>query len=214
MTFDAYRFLLEHGTFTLTLTSQCEQGETRLRFTIEGRHVQEAALAQGISLESLIIAQGPGLLPEITSSVHIIMKLSDAKEGQISPRLSAAECSAILKGKWPSRDTFSSIARAVRERKLYPMPKPEIPGGGGKSMTAQGQTKKEGSHSHDGGEEVPLFHPRQQRWDEHFRVDVESGELHGTTPAGRATVARLDLSHPLQLTARLLWLRLRLFPGR
>jgi hypothetical protein len=29
------------------------------------------------------------------------------------------------------------------------MPDPEIPGGGGKSMTAQGQTKKEGSHSHD-----------------------------------------------------------------
>lgn len=26
------------------------------------------------------------------------------------------------------------------------------------------------------GEEVPLFHPREQRWDEHFRIDVESGE--------------------------------------
>jgi HNH endonuclease len=62
------------------------------------------------------------------------------------------------------------------------------------------------------GEEVPLFHPRQQRWDEHFRVDVDSGELQGTTPAGRATVASLDLNHPLQLAARLLWLRLRLFP--
>ena len=62
------------------------------------------------------------------------------------------------------------------------------------------------------GEEVPLFHPRQQRWSDHFRVDNESGELEGTTPTGRATVASLDLNHPLQLTARLLWIRLRLFP--
>lgn len=61
-------------------------------------------------------------------------------------------------------------------------------------------------------QEVPLFHPRQQRWDEHFRVDVESGELQGITPTGRATVANLDLNHPLQLTARLHWIRLRLFP--
>jgi hypothetical protein len=61
-------------------------------------------------------------------------------------------------------------------------------------------------------QEVPLFHPREQRWSEHFRVDVESGEIHGTTPTGRATVSSLDLNHPLQLTARQLWIRLRLFP--
>jgi hypothetical protein len=62
------------------------------------------------------------------------------------------------------------------------------------------------------GKEMTLFHPRQQRWEEHFRIDVESGELQGITPTGRATVALLDLNHPLQLTARLLWIRLRLFP--
>jgi hypothetical protein len=62
------------------------------------------------------------------------------------------------------------------------------------------------------GEEVPLFHPRQQRWDEHFRIDVESGELEGKTPTGRATITSLDLNHPLQVLARPLWIRLRLFP--
>ena len=62
------------------------------------------------------------------------------------------------------------------------------------------------------GVEVPLFDPRQERWDEHFRIDVESGELQGTTPTGRATIASLDMNHPLQLMARLLWIRLRLFP--
>ena len=62
------------------------------------------------------------------------------------------------------------------------------------------------------GEEVALFHPRQQRWDEHFRVESESGEIQGTTPIGRATAVGLDLNHPLQLMARLLWIRLRMFP--
>jgi hypothetical protein len=62
------------------------------------------------------------------------------------------------------------------------------------------------------GQECPLFNPRGQRWADHFRVDPESGAIEGTTPTGRATVACLDLNHPLQLTARQLWIRLRLFP--
>jgi hypothetical protein len=60
--------------------------------------------------------------------------------------------------------------------------------------------------------EAPLFHPREQRWSDHFIADYESGEIQGTTPTGRATVACLDLNHPLQLTARQLWIRLRIFP--
>src|SRR6266542_6673857 len=39
--------------------------------------------------------------------------------------------------------------------------------------------------------EVGLFHSRDDRWDTHFAVDLESGEIHGRTPFGRATVARL-----------------------
>jgi hypothetical protein len=62
------------------------------------------------------------------------------------------------------------------------------------------------------GAEAPLFHPREQRWTEHFVLDQDSGEIRGTTPTGRATVACLDLNHPLQLTGRQLWIRLRLFP--
>lgn len=61
-------------------------------------------------------------------------------------------------------------------------------------------------------QEVPLFHPREQRWLDHFRIDPESAEIHGTTPTGRATVPALDLNHPLQLAARSLWIRLQLFP--
>jgi hypothetical protein len=60
--------------------------------------------------------------------------------------------------------------------------------------------------------EVPLFHPRQQSWPEHFAVDVETCAIHGLTPVGRATVARLRMNTPLQLEARRQWLRLGLFP--
>jgi hypothetical protein len=61
-------------------------------------------------------------------------------------------------------------------------------------------------------EVIRLFHPRRERWDEHFRVDPESGAIQGLTPVGRATVACLRMNRPVQLTARLSWTQLNLFP--
>lgn len=40
---------------------------------------------------------------------------------------------------------------------------------------------------------VALFHPRQQRWQEHFHVH-EDGRIEGRTPEGRATVRLLDFN--------------------
>ena len=34
------------------------------------------------------------------------------------------------------------------------------------------------------GEETALFNPRAQRWIDHFRVDLDSAEIHGTTATG------------------------------
>jgi hypothetical protein len=59
---------------------------------------------------------------------------------------------------------------------------------------------------------VRLFHPRQDCWDEHFRVDLVTGAIVGLTPIGRATVARLQMNTPLQLAARQQWMQLGLFP--
>lgn len=59
---------------------------------------------------------------------------------------------------------------------------------------------------------VRLFHPREDRWEEHFRVNTESGEIEGLTAIGRATVARLELNSEAQLAARRQWMRLGLFP--
>lgn len=41
---------------------------------------------------------------------------------------------------------------------------------------------------------VPLFHPRTQRWIDHFEWDDTYTNVLGITPTGRATVARLQLN--------------------
>jgi hypothetical protein len=61
------------------------------------------------------------------------------------------------------------------------------------------------------GENVRLFHPRVDRWEEHFLVAVDS-TITGLTAVGRATVDCLHMNSPRQLYAREKWRLLRLFP--
>lgn len=44
------------------------------------------------------------------------------------------------------------------------------------------------------GISAPLFHPRQQNWDEHFAWDITFTLMQGLTPTGRATIAALQLN--------------------
>lgn len=62
------------------------------------------------------------------------------------------------------------------------------------------------------GTNAPLFHPRQDLWDEHFAAVVEEGTIIGQTSQGRATVQRLRMNSPTQVFARKQWTRLALFP--
>jgi len=50
------------------------------------------------------------------------------------------------------------------------------------------------------GEEVTLYHPRRERWSEHFRW--ENVRVVGQTATGRATVVALDMNRPLLLAIR------------
>lgn len=52
----------------------------------------------------------------------------------------------------------------------------------------------------DTDEEVPLFNPRRQSWDEHFRWEEERGVP--LTPTGRATVHALAMNRPLIIAIR------------
>lgn len=44
------------------------------------------------------------------------------------------------------------------------------------------------------GKVVALFHPRQQRWNEHFGWNEDCSLILGLTPTGRATVLALQLN--------------------
>ncbi len=56
------------------------------------------------------------------------------------------------------------------------------------------------------GELVPLFHPRQQRWFEHFTWTNGGTHIAGLTPTGRATVVALRLNNEYVVEARILWI--------
>ncbi len=44
------------------------------------------------------------------------------------------------------------------------------------------------------GETVPLYHPRQERWHDHFAWNEDTSLVMGLTPTGRATIAKLQLN--------------------
>ena len=46
--------------------------------------------------------------------------------------------------------------------------------------------------------EVSLFHPRENRWEENFQVQAESGAIAGMTPVGRVTVTALGMNSQAQ----------------
>jgi HNH endonuclease len=53
---------------------------------------------------------------------------------------------------------------------------------------------------------VALFHPRKQRWSEHFHLR-EGGRIEGLTPEGRATVRLLDFNAEERVQLRRLLMR-------
>lgn len=46
------------------------------------------------------------------------------------------------------------------------------------------------------GQLVPLYHPRRQKWKDHFCWSEDYTQVIGLTPTGRATVATLKLNRP------------------
>lgn len=55
------------------------------------------------------------------------------------------------------------------------------------------------------GEMVRLFHPRTQKWSEHFAWSEDSLRVIGLTPYGRATIVALRLNSDRLVGARKLW---------
>lgn len=64
----------------------------------------------------------------------------------------------------------------------------------------------------NGGEVIPLFHPRRARWDEHFVWAEDGITLLGRTAIGAMTISALNMNGFRQMRARPFWHRLGLFP--
>lgn len=62
------------------------------------------------------------------------------------------------------------------------------------------------------GRTVALFHPRKQRWQEHFTWSSDGTRIRGLTPTGRATVAALELNYIRLVNARRRWVRAKWHP--
>ena len=60
--------------------------------------------------------------------------------------------------------------------------------------------------------EISLFHPRKNKWKQHFTVNIEDGRIIGLTEIGRATIARLRMNREAQIIARKQWMLLEIFP--
>jgi len=55
------------------------------------------------------------------------------------------------------------------------------------------------------GAMVPLYNPRLQPWNAHFRWSRDGAHLLGHTAVGRATVEALQLNRPMLVAARRRW---------
>lgn len=55
------------------------------------------------------------------------------------------------------------------------------------------------------GDTVSLYHPRRQKWHEHFAWDETGVSLIGLTDIGRATVIALNMNDSVILAARRRW---------
>lgn len=60
--------------------------------------------------------------------------------------------------------------------------------------------------------DVPLFHPQQQVWREHFAWSEDCTEISGLSPIGRATVAALQMNRAAMIRVRRMWVAMEEHP--
>jgi HNH endonuclease len=64
----------------------------------------------------------------------------------------------------------------------------------------------------ESGRAERFYHPRQDRWEEHFSTSLESSEIVAMSSIGRVTLIGLKMNSKAQLVARQFWIQLGLFP--
>jgi hypothetical protein len=54
-------------------------------------------------------------------------------------------------------------------------------------------------------QDIPLFHPQQDNWTDHFAWSEGSTTIIGLTPVGRATISLLRMNRPQLTRVRRMW---------
>jgi HNH endonuclease len=75
------------------------------------------------------------------------------------------------------------------------------------SFCNQAKGSDVGSIDAETGEYIRLYHPRRDRWMEHFQMNPETGAILGVSAVGRVTVRLLQMNRPAYLPERLLLLQ-------
>ena len=65
---------------------------------------------------------------------------------------------------------------------------------------------------HDNKENLRLFNPRQDMWNEHFSVNLDSSEIERLTEIGIGTINRLKINNMRQIQSRQIWTQSEIFP--
>lgn len=55
------------------------------------------------------------------------------------------------------------------------------------------------------GQDVPLFHPQNESWTDHFNWSEDTAVVVGLTPVGRATLSLLRMNRPQLVRMRRMW---------
>ncbi|GAB1543787.1 hypothetical protein NUACC21_64630 [Scytonema sp. NUACC21] len=57
-------------------------------------------------------------------------------------------------------------------------------------------------------QEVPLFHPQEQLWRDHFAWNEDGTEIIGLTSVGRATISALKMNRSQLIRVRRMWMKM------
>ncbi len=63
-------------------------------------------------------------------------------------------------------------------------------------------------------QEIALFNPRTQNWEDHFEFDSTTGEIVCKTACGRATSVALRMNEEQSISARVLWVNAGWYPPK
>lgn len=136
-----YNFVRNHSTGLRTITMSLKSG--RIQFALQT--LGTFHLPEGV--EPYSAHHHPSQeFGDLIGQIRVTVTAAE-NDSQVSAEFSGEEVVAMLGDRWPDEQNFDHLHRSVVDRRCYPLNETLPPSE--RSFTAQGQTKKPGSHSGD-----------------------------------------------------------------